>query len=61
MAKALTQKTIKTSLAALDVGWELNSKATAISREFRFRNYLEGLIFVNRLAVHAEVACTDSH
>ncbi len=55
MNKALTQKSIKTNLATLDAAWELNTKGTAISREFRFRNYIEGLIFVNRLAVHAEV------
>lgn len=55
MAKALTQKQIKTNLATLDAGWELNTKGTTINREFLFRNYIEGLIFVNRLAVHAEV------
>lgn len=55
MAKALTQKQIKTNLAILDAGWELNTKGTTICREFRFRNYIEGLIFVNKLAVHAEV------
>ena len=55
MKKALTQKQIKTNLASLAAGWELNTKGTSISREFRFRNYIEGLIFVNKLAVHAEV------
>ncbi len=55
MAKALTQKTIKASLATLDAAWVLNTKGTAIAREFRFPNYIEGLIFVNKLAVHAEV------
>ena len=55
MAKALTQKTIKTNLTTLDAAWVLNLKGTAITREFRFPNYIEGLIFVNRLAVHAEV------
>lgn len=55
MTKALTQKSIKTNLGSLATGWELNTKGTSISREFLFRNYIEGLIFVNRLAVHAEV------
>lgn len=55
MAKALTQKTIKTQVASLDPSWILNTKGTSISREFRFRNYIEGLIFINRVAVHAEV------
>lgn len=55
MSKALTQKQIKTKLATLARGWELNAKGIAITREFLFRNYIEGLIFVNRLAVHAEV------
>jgi 4a-hydroxytetrahydrobiopterin dehydratase len=55
MVKNLTQKSIKTHLDSLDSDWELNSKGTAISREFHFGTYIEGLIFINRLAVHAEV------
>ena len=55
MAKVLSKKQIQLNLKSLDATWELNTKGTNISREFHFRNYIEGLIFANRLAVHAEV------
>ncbi len=35
--------------------WHLNSKETELSRTFAFSNFVDGLAFVAKIAVHAEL------
>ncbi len=35
--------------------WNINSKQTEISRSFEFANFLSGLAFIAKVAVHAEI------
>ena len=36
-------------------GWSVNSKETQLSKTYTFSNYIEGLIFIARISVHAEI------
>ena len=35
--------------------WSVNSKETMLYRTFSFSKYIEGLVFIARISVHAEV------
>ena len=55
--------TLRKKLSAADIGkklkkiseWVLNSKQTELSKTFTFSNFVNGLAFVAKITVHAEV------
>ncbi len=53
--KLLTKREIS-SFAKKHSEWTLNKKETEIKREFEMTDYISGLIFMARIAVHAEIA-----
>ena len=52
--KPLTLKEISKRLGALSE-WQLNKKETHISKTFGTENFIAGLSFVAKIAVHAEI------
>ena len=36
-------------------GWVVNKQKTQLSKAYDFRSYLDGLTFIARIAVHAEI------
>jgi 4a-hydroxytetrahydrobiopterin dehydratase len=52
--KPLTQKEITKRLSALSE-WQLNKKETQITKSFATENFISGLSFVAKIAVHAEL------
>lgn len=56
MNKALTKRQITTKLKSVHEDWELSKTSTAISRQYLFKNYFAGFMFVTKVSVHAQVA-----
>ncbi len=53
MSKRLTGSVLEQNIAGLD-GWEINADKTAISRNFRFRDFNAAFGFMSRVALMAE-------
>ena len=54
MTKLLTKKTLSVAKNTLHPDWELE-KSTTLSRKFIFKTYLDGFMFVTKIAIHASV------
>ncbi len=48
--QAMSREQAEQALAELNSGWELDSEARALQREFRFKGYNKTIGFVNALA-----------
>ena len=53
--KKLTKKDLQKILKTIDQSWKINSAGNAITRIFDIKNYIEALIFLSKVVVHAEV------
>lgn len=56
--KKLTSKEINRFLKK-NPDWKVNKRETHLSKTFSFSDYVQGLIFIARISVHAEV--TNHH
>lgn len=54
MSKLLTEKQIEKKLTKLSA-WDINKKRTELSKTFTSTSFVDGLAFVARIAVHAEL------
>lgn len=52
--KKLTQKDIEKRLKKI-TDWSINTKQTELVKTFQFSNFVNGLGFVAKIAVHAEI------
>ena len=52
--KLLSKRELKSFLKKHS-DWKVNKRETEISRVFDFTDYIQGLIFIARVSVHAEV------
>lgn len=52
--KTLTKTEIKKFLKA-HAGWQTNKKETELKCEVEFPKYIDGLVLIARIAVHAEI------
>ena len=53
--KLLNKKQIKSEMAALDSDWKLNAKNTKLTKIIATNNFLDGVLLLSRITVHAEV------
>ena len=54
MAKTLTKKSLTAAKKILHCDWKIE-KSGSLSRLFTFRAYLDGLMFISKISVHAAV------
>lgn len=50
----LTKREIKTCVAKHE-GWSVNKAENQLTKQFSFNSYIDGLVFIARIAVHAEI------
>lgn len=53
--KVLTKPQLKKALTSLDSDWKLAYKDTRLTRKFATSNFVEGLMLLTKVTVHAQV------